>query len=105
VLIGDVAEKGGGGACRHRALLFKLMADEAGLHTALVRGNARFGERGGGHAWNEVRLADGRSLLVDVMNPHFMGRGYFDFPELSDALVKQQYLDMQFQPIYGRGAR
>src|SRR5690606_35880532 len=39
VLIGDVAAICGGGVCRHRALLYKVLADEAGLQAALVRGN------------------------------------------------------------------
>ncbi|QEG00549.1 hypothetical protein Mal15_46190 [Stieleria maiorica] len=39
VLLGDVPLLCGAGVCRHRALLFKLMADEAGLNAALVRGN------------------------------------------------------------------
>jgi hypothetical protein len=69
LLIGDVASEGGG-VCRHRSLMFQVLADEAGLNTSLVRGNAGHpGQALGGHAWNEVRLPNGSTVLVDVMNP------------------------------------
>jgi hypothetical protein len=65
--IGDVPDQFHAGVCRHRSLLFKLLADEAGLKTALVRGN--YVHLHGGtvvpHAWNELQLDDGRRYLVD----------------------------------------
>lgn len=62
--LGQIIE-GGAGVCRHRSLLFKVMADALNIPATLVRGN--FLERGNAHkhAWNEVQLEDGRSLLVD----------------------------------------
>lgn len=69
-LIGEVPRICGAGVCRHRTLLFKLLADEAGLDVALVRGNYSDGRTSGGHAWNELHLNDGRRLLIDVMNRH-----------------------------------
>jgi hypothetical protein len=69
VFIGDWVDQCQSGVCRHRALLFKVLADEAGLKSALVRGNyAKSGPPGGAHAWNEVFLDDGRRVLVDVMH-------------------------------------
>lgn len=68
VLIGDVSRLCGAGVCRHRALLFKILADEAGLDVALVRGNFGDAERREGHAWNELHLNDGRRFVVDVMH-------------------------------------
>lgn len=80
VLLGDVG-KLGGGVCRHRALLYKVLGDEAGLNVDLVRGKVQFMYNGGAHAWNEVTLANGKRVLVDVMNPQ---PGY-RMPELSQA--------------------
>ncbi|MFP6617073.1 MAG: EDR1-related protein [Candidatus Hydrogenedentota bacterium] len=65
-LIGDVARLCGAAVCRHNTLLFKLLADEADLNVAMVRGNYRNGENISGHAWNELQLEDGRRLLIDV---------------------------------------
>lgn len=67
VLLGDVTRLCGAGVCRHRALLFKLLADEAGLDVALVRGNYGDARRAGGHAWNELYLPDGRRFIIDTM--------------------------------------
>lgn len=100
VRIGDAAELGGGGACRHRALLFKVLADEAGLEVALVRGYMRGSSgRYGGHAWNELTL-DGEKLMVDVMNPT-RGRGRnFKFPALDKARLKHSYMDAAGEELY-----
>lgn len=65
VLLGDIPKMCDAGVCRHRSLLFKILADAAGLHVALVRGN--YGQ--GGHAWNELHLNNGDVRIVDVMNP------------------------------------
>ncbi len=67
VLIGDWVDQAQAGECRHRALLFKILADEAGLDVALVRGNYAGGSPPG-HAWNEASLGDGRRVIVDVMH-------------------------------------
>ncbi|HEY9897708.1 MAG TPA: EDR1-related protein [Pantanalinema sp.] len=67
LLIGEVDRALGGGLSRHRALLFQVLADEAELSCALVRGAA--GLIPGGHAWNEVTLAQGAEalrVLVDL---------------------------------------
>ncbi len=69
VLIGDVCQLCGAGVCRHRALLFKLMADEAGLSCALVRGNYGNARHLSGHTWNELLLTEKKRVVVDVMNP------------------------------------
>jgi hypothetical protein len=92
VLIGDVEA----GVCRHEALLFKIMADEAGLRTALVRGNYRGLGSSGGHAWNELMLEGDRKLLVDVTNP----RPDFRFPE-TGSRIGRRYLSVSNEPLYG----
>lgn len=65
LLIGEVAQLCGATACRHRALLFKLLADEAGLRAALVRGNYRSDKAPLPHAWNELFLDDGVRMVVE----------------------------------------
>jgi hypothetical protein len=97
VLIGDWVEQCQAGVCRHRALLFKILGDEAGLKTALVRGNySRSGERTGGHAWNEVTLEDGRRVLVDVMHHGAKPK----FPEITAPEVTKHYLKVNDTPWY-----
>lgn len=95
VMLGDVPRLGGGGVCRHRSLLFKIMADAAGLKSALVRGNFDNGNSRGGHAWNELFLNDGR-VLVDVMNP----QPDFHFPHVDEPLARG-YLTPTNEPYYG----
>jgi len=93
LLIGDV---NGSGVCRHRSLMFQVLGDEAGLQTSLVRGNAGHpGGSMGGHAWNEVKLPNGESVLVDVMNPQ---PGYH-LPSLDTA--GDWYRRMDGTPYYG----
>ena len=71
ISLGQLIQEGTG-VCRHRSLLFKTIADEVGIPSALVRGNFRYqdGLGGGGHAWNEVIDQDGRRILVDVMHDY-----------------------------------
>jgi hypothetical protein len=95
VLLGDVPKLCGAGACRHRALLYKVLADEAGLDVALVRGNVQLQDRQFGHAWNELRLDDQRTLLVDTMSPP----PDFRFPELTDPALGA-YRTVDGQPWY-----
>jgi hypothetical protein len=97
LLLGDVIDQSQAGVCRHRALLFKILADEAGIRTALVRGNfARSGTNGFPHAWNEVTLENGRRVLVDVM--HHGGKAVF--PELTAKYVVEHYLRENNTPWY-----
>lgn len=65
VLIGDAPRLLGGGLARHRALLFQVLAEEAGLRPVLVRGFAGV-TCPGAHAWNELFLAEGQHALVDL---------------------------------------
>lgn len=97
VLLGDVPKiTGGAGVCRHRSLLFKLLADEAGLKVSLVRGrHGRDPSRLGAHAWNELRLDDGSVLIVDVMNP----LPDFHFPN-DKSKQAGRYYNLARQPYY-----
>lgn len=83
------------GVCRHRAVLFKLLADEAGLAVTLARGNLGHANSSGGHVWNELLLDDGRKFIVDVMNP----RPGFGFPATTDRLARD-YLTVDNKPYY-----
>ncbi|EKD47821.1 MAG: hypothetical protein ACD_65C00273G0003 [uncultured bacterium] len=51
------------GVCRHRAILFKYLADRLGIQSRLVRGKQA---RDQWHCWNVVEL-DGKNYIVDVM--------------------------------------
>ncbi len=97
VLFGEMEQACQAGVCRHRALLFKMLCDEAGLKTALVRGNYNRGLTRGGHAWNELILDDGSIVLVDVMNPSI------DFAFLPESSAEAKYyLSVKNEPIYPR---
>ena len=99
ILIGDWVDQCQAGVCRHRSLLFKILADEAGLKAALVRGNYAGGDdsgRGAPHAWNEIVLDDGRCLLVDLM----LGGGRQDLPEVTSPAVARHYLRVDNTPWY-----
>ena len=62
VLIGDEVFKTNPDACvcRHRSLLFKVLADEVGLSVELNRGHLNLAAGGGPHAWNTVRFSNGQ---------------------------------------------
>jgi hypothetical protein len=98
MLIGDWVDQCHAGVCRHRSLFFKLLADEAGIKTALVRGNfVKEDPPGFAHAWNELVLDDGRRVLVDVMH----NGGNPKFRELTDAYVIKHYRKVDDSPWYG----
>ena len=98
VLIGDWVDQAQAGECRHRALLFKILADEAGLDVALVRGNYAGGSPPG-HAWNEASLGDGRRVIVDVMQDGARPRCL----EVTAPEVIEHYLKVDDTPWYGVG--
>ena len=57
--------KSGAGMCRHRALLTKVLADEIGLNSSMIRGC--FELQGlEPHMWNEVTI-DGEKYLFDAI--------------------------------------
>ncbi|QDT92681.1 EDR1-related protein [Gimesia algae] len=94
VMLGDVTRLCGAGVCRHRALLFKLLADEAELDVALVRGNYGDASRVGGHAWNELYLPDGRRFIIDTMQRRIVNLG-------SDGgQTSSRYLTVKNKPWY-----
>lgn len=98
VLIGDVVAICGGASCRHRTLLYKLLADEAGLSISMVRGKYRHSDgRLGSHAWNEQYLKDGTVLLVDIMNPPRDRK----FPTIQEERPKK-YLGPKAEVLYGQ---
>jgi hypothetical protein len=96
VLVGEVPRLCGATACRHRAILFKLLGDEAGLRAAMVRGNVRIGEKLEPHSWNEIFLDDGTRLVADLM----WGAEKAVFPP-SQA---DRYFTVDMQPYYATSA-
>ena len=97
ILLGQVAEYCGGGVCRHRSLLFKIMGDEAGLRVGLRRGHMKArGRLLGRHAWNEITLKDGSRRIVDVMNPE----KNFQLP-LAEK-VSHRYAGIEGEDLYGK---
>jgi hypothetical protein len=94
VLLGDIAA-GGAGVCRHRALMLKVLGDEAGLEVTLVRGRLSLHGSSGGHAWNEI-VIDGRRLLVDPYRPPT-----YEFRTLTE--VGDAYRGVDGGSIYGGG--
>ena len=67
ILLGKVFEKEAS-CCRHKSLLFKILADEVGLKSTMVRGNMLDFGGIGEHAWNEVILSNGKKYLFDAQN-------------------------------------
>jgi hypothetical protein len=90
VSLGDLIDNETG-VCRHRTVLFKVLADNTGVPCAMVRGNFRDGNYGGGHAWNEVVQENGKRLLVDVMHGKVIG--------MNDPYARH-YQDIQNRPMY-----
>jgi hypothetical protein len=110
ILLGDIAvENGLAGVCRHRALLFQVLAAEIGIDTTLVRGNLAFGNIAGGHCWNEVELY-GKYYVVDIANPPgkkdfkdfnyatFVKQG--GFPEIGINRFDYRYMDIRGAELY-----
>jgi hypothetical protein len=96
ILLGDVIAAGVG-VCRHQALLFKVLGEEAGLRVALVAGMMRLGDRSGGHAWNEIQFSGQPArFVVDLLHP--VQRGY---PEVeATSLHAGTYLTEDGRPMY-----
>ncbi len=100
--IGDMVDQSHAGVCRHRSLLFKLLADEAGLKTALVRGNYVHLHAGGSgpHAWNEIQLEDGRRYLVDSMLHPKDPFPEITSPGVTSLEVSRRYVKEDKTPFY-----
>ncbi|MCX7009728.1 MAG: hypothetical protein NTY53_21210 [Kiritimatiellaeota bacterium] len=102
VFLGDWIEQAHAGVCRHRALLFKILAEEAGLKVALTRGHYVMPSRpvNEPHVWNELFLDDGRRVLVDIA----MKRDQQDFPAVTAPQVSEKYHRLDNTPLYGTPA-
>jgi hypothetical protein len=99
--IGDFIDQCHAGVCRHRSLLFKLLGDEAGLRTALVRGNYFHAGHGDPHAWNEVVLDDGRRYLIDSTQRPNEAPWEITTPAVTPATVVHHYVKLDDTPYYG----
>jgi hypothetical protein len=53
------------GVCRHRSLLYKIIADQVDLPCRLVRGSYAGRDFSGNHAWNEIIGSNGNTFIVD----------------------------------------
>lgn len=79
------------GVCRHKALLFHVLAQEAELKSSLVRGSHMDSKTDNivGHIWNEVEIPQQGTLVVDTaLNPptehsfdEFIKNGGYPKPE------------------------
>jgi hypothetical protein len=98
--IGDVLDQCHAGVCRHRSLLFKILADEAGLKTALVRGNYFHAGKGDAHAWNEILLDEGRRFLVDSTLHPKDEFPEITSPEVTSATIARHYVKLDNTPYY-----
>jgi Ethylene-responsive protein kinase Le-CTR1 len=98
--IGDVVNQYHAGVCRHRSLLFKILADEAGLKIALVRGNYFHSGKGDPHAWNELLLEDGRRYLVDTTQHPKDIFPEITTPQVTSASVASHYVKLDNTPYY-----
>jgi len=94
VLLGKSVEENAA-VCRHRSLIFKILADEIGLQASLVRGGADTGEIIGNHAWNEVRLPGGKLIVVDVTYVK-TSKLYHD----AKGPLPVKYYDARYNPLY-----
>ena len=101
--IGDVCDQYHAGVCRHRSLFFKILADEAGLKVALVRGNYVHLHAGGSgpHAWNELQLDDGRRFLVDTTLRPKSDLLEITTPEVTSTDIARRYVKPDGTPYYG----
>lgn len=63
VLLGDILLNSKP-VCRHVALLYKILADEVGIEADYIRGDFKYGEETGRHAWVQV-LEDGCTSIMD----------------------------------------
>lgn len=66
VLLGDVPRMLGAGGNLARAVMFSVMAFEAGLNASLVRGELVLPGVRSGHVWCEARPSEGSALLIDL---------------------------------------
>ncbi len=73
------------GVCRHRALLFQILAVEAGLSPSLMVACVRAETEviRSLHAYNEVDLKNGEVVVVDVMIPFFEEKKKKKFGDLT----------------------
>ena len=100
VLIGEIAGITGSGVCRHRSLLYKILANAAGLKVSLVRGYYQHHDgSAGAHAWNELYLDDGSVLVVDTMNP----TREWKFPSIRQAGIAKRYVGVAKETLYADG--
>lgn len=94
VLLGKIFEKEAT-VCRHKSLMFKILADELGLQASMVRGNFSDMFGVGGHAWNEVIFSNGKKFIFDTQNSTVIN--------ISKGQVGKkaaQYLDINDCPMY-----
>lgn len=55
------------GLCRHKALLFKILCDVAGINCALITGYST----GGRHQWNVITIPSLGDFIIDPTSPYF----------------------------------
>ncbi len=48
--------------------MFKILCDEVGIKSSIVRGISMDMSGIGRHVWNEVKLSSGKKILIDTQN-------------------------------------
>ena len=79
--------------CRHKGLMFKILCDEIGINSSIVRGNMIDMYGFGGHVWNEVKLSSGKKLLIDTQNKKII-----DITKPNPKVAT--YFDVDNNPLY-----
>lgn len=90
VLLGDAPRMLGAGSSLARAMMFSVLASEAGLAPVLMRGELVLPGVRGGHVWCEVKPAEGETLLIDLSMPP-PPAGY-DFPPAEHPAIRACYV-------------
>ncbi len=90
ILLGRIFEAEAA-CCRHKSLLFKILAQETGIKASIRRGMQLDLLGYGGHCWNEVKLINGKRIIVDTQNSLIMK---------VNAPKAKMYLDVDMCGIY-----
>ena len=83
--------------CRHKSILAKLLGDELGLNTRLIRGNLNDIVGENAHIWNEIKLSNGKNYLFDVQQGVLMD---MTNKNASNNYTLSMYFTPDFRQVY-----
>lgn len=104
------------GNCRHRALLAQVLGNEAGIDICSRAGYLNSLSNCGAHAWNEIIDENGKTLIMDIMNPpdedfgnltyeEFKKRGGFPASNTSRLGDFKRYIGIKGERIYSGASK